>query len=119
MAKRSRGTPRVANRLLKIVRDYLIVHPDVSTDFSAIFTDLGIDAHGLDTLDRNILSHIQNTFSGGPVGLGTLASVIGEEEKTVEEVIEPYLLKIGFLERTPRGRKITTTGEQYLHTNTT
>ncbi len=116
VASRSRGTPRVANRLLKIVRDYDTVGRDTSSRkaVESVFEVLEIDELGLDALDRKLLNHLVDQFRGGPVGLSTLASMVGEEESTVEDVVEPYLLKIGFLERTPRGRKLTEAGERHL-----
>ena len=118
VALRSRGTPRVANRLLKTVRDYATVGDDVSTRAAVekVFGALGIDELGLDELDRKLLRHLAETFHGGPVGLSTLASMVGEEESTMEDVVEPYLLKIGFLERTPRGRKLTQAAERHIRT---
>ncbi|MCT4617701.1 MAG: Holliday junction branch migration DNA helicase RuvB [Candidatus Gracilibacteria bacterium] len=112
IAKRSRGTPRIANRLLKIIRDYFTIGKDISNEeiLNNIFCDLNIDDLGLDSLDKQYLENIYYKFAGGPVGLNTLASAIGEEEDTIEDVVEPYLLQIGFLERTPRGRKITESG---------
>jgi Holliday junction DNA helicase RuvB len=117
VAKKSRGTPRIANRYVKILRDYATVGENTETieTVSKIFDNLGIDDVGLDGLDRKLLETLSQHFGGRPVGLGTLASVVGEEESTLEEVVEPYLLKIGYLERTPRGRQITHAGEQYIH----
>ena len=108
ISKKSRGTPRIANRLLKIVRDYHTIGKDVSDTeiLEKIFTDIWIDELWLDYLDRKYLETIHTKFNSGPVGLNTLASSIGEEEATLEDVVEPYLLQIGFIERTPRGRKI-------------
>jgi len=116
VAKKSRGTPRIANRFVKIVRDYMTVGHSIENENAceAIFTKLGLDALGLDSLDRKLLESLAYQFSGGPVGLSTLASIVGEEEDTVEDVVEPYLLKIGFLERTPRGRKLTEAGEKWV-----
>jgi len=109
-ARRSRGTPRVANRLLRRLRDYAQVLGD-GTITDAITTDglarLEIDDLGLDELDRRILLTILDKFGGGPVGLNTLAASLGEEKDTLEEIYEPYLLQIGFLMRTPRGRRVT------------
>ncbi len=109
VALKSRGTPRIANRLLKILRDYHTIGKDI-TDINIlkeIFTDIGIDEKWLDYLDRKYLESIWKNFKWGPVGLGTLSSTLGEEEATLEDVVEPYLLQIWFIERTPRGRKIT------------
>lgn len=109
IAKRSRGTPRITNRIVKIVRDYVTTGRNVDTmsSIDALFDDLGIDHLGLDHLDRKLLSHLHSSFGWGPVGINTLASVIGEEESTIEDVIEPFLLQTGLIERTPRWRKIT------------
>jgi holliday junction DNA helicase RuvB len=110
IAARSRGTPRVANRLLKRVRDYAEVRHAgvVSGEVAASALDLlEVDAEGLDRLDREILRAICERFSGGPVGLSTLAVAVGEEQDTIEDVYEPYLLQRGLIERTPRGRAAT------------
>ena len=110
IAERSRGTPRVANRLLKRVRDYAEVRGDgvVSARVAAAALDLlEVDHEGLDRLDREILRAICDKFGGGPVGLSTLAVVVGEEQDTIEDVYEPYLLQRGLIERTPRGRTAT------------
>ncbi|MGZ6725258.1 MAG: Holliday junction branch migration DNA helicase RuvB [Solirubrobacteraceae bacterium] len=110
IAERSRGTPRVANRLLKRVRDYAEVRGDgvVSARLAAAALDLlEVDHEGLDRLDREILRAICDKFGGGPVGLSTLAVVVGEEQDTIEDVYEPYLLQRGLIDRTPRGRAAT------------
>ena len=110
IAERSRGTPRVANRLLKRVRDYAEVRGNgvVSARLAAAALDLlEVDHEGLDRLDREILRAICDKFGGGPVGLSTLAVVVGEERDTIEDVYEPYLLQRGLIERTPRGRAAT------------
>ncbi|MDD3793205.1 MAG: Holliday junction branch migration DNA helicase RuvB [Candidatus Gracilibacteria bacterium] len=109
LSRKSRGTPRIANRLLKIIRDYHTIGKDLNDDkiIDEIFLDIGIDELGLDYLDKKYLTTILEKFNSGPVGLNTLSSAIGEEESTIEDVVEPYLLQIGFIERTPRGRKIT------------
>jgi Holliday junction DNA helicase RuvB len=107
IAERSRGTPRVANRLLKRVRDYAQVHGNGAIDAAtatAALDQLEVDAEGLDRLDREILTVICTRFGGGPVGLSTLAVAVHEEPDTIEDVYEPYLLQRGFLQRTPRGR---------------
>jgi Holliday junction DNA helicase RuvB len=116
IAERSRGTPRVANRLLKRVRDYAEVRHSgvVSEAIAADALDLlQVDHEGLDRLDREILRTIVEKFSGGPVGLSTLAVAVGEEQDTIEDVYEPYLLQRGLLERTPRGRAATR--RAYVH----
>ena len=107
IAMRSRGTPRIANRLLKRVRDYAQVKADgtITKDIAAAGLDmLEVDRLGLDNVDRNILHAIIKKFGGGPVGLDTLAAATGEENITIEDVYEPYLLQLGFISRTPRGR---------------
>lgn len=110
VAKRSRGTPRIANRLVKRVADYAIVIADGIVN-EAVANDalnnLNIDKYGLDTTDRALLNIIAEKYQGGPVGLETLAAALGEDSKTIEEVYEPFLLQEGFIQRTPRGRKIT------------
>ncbi len=117
IARRSRGTPRVANRLLRRVRDYAqvkadnIISVDVAKQALALFE---IDDCGLDHVDRKLLSTIIETFNGGPVGLDTLAASISEEATTIEDVYEPYLLQMGFLQRTARGRVVTNQVYQYL-----
>ncbi len=107
IAMRSRGTPRIANRLLRRVRDYAQVrgpgHIDRETACQALHM-LEVDAHGFDELDRRLLLTIIEKYDGGPVGLGTLAATLAEEEDALEEVYEPFLIQIGFLDRTPRGR---------------
>ncbi|WP_326909578.1 Holliday junction branch migration DNA helicase RuvB [Sedimentibacter sp. MB31-C6] len=118
IAKRSRGTPRIANRLLKRVRDYALVKSNGSIDISTADKALRmfeIDEIGLDKLDRRILNTIIDYYKGGPVGLDTLAASIGEEKGTIEDVYEPFLLQIGFINRTPRGRVVTELG--YKHVN--
>lgn len=110
IAKRSRGTPRIANRLLKRVRDYAQVRADgiISREVAdEALKLLEIDNIGLDSIDAKMLLTIVHKFGGGPVGLDTLAASIGEEASTIEDVYEPYLLQIGFLNRTPRGRMVT------------
>jgi Holliday junction DNA helicase RuvB len=110
VAARSRGTPRVANRLLRRVRDYAEVHGDgvVTAPIAGAALDLlEVDQLGLDRLDREILRTICQKFAGGPVGLSTLAAAVGEEQDTIEDVYEPYLLQHGLIERTPRGRAAT------------
>lgn len=110
MARRSRGTPRLANRILKRVRDYAQVKHDgvITQEVAMTALDLmDVDRMGLDHIDRNILLTMIQKFGGGPVGLDTLAAAIGEDPGTIEDVYEPYLLKNGFLNRTPRGRVVT------------
>lgn len=110
IAARSRGTPRVANRLLKRVRDYAEVRGDGTVTAAvadAALDLLEVDHEGLDRLDRELLRAVCELFGGGPVGLSTLAVAVGEEQDTIEDVYEPYLLQRGFLERTPRGRAAT------------
>jgi holliday junction DNA helicase RuvB len=117
IARRSRGTPRVANRLLKRVRDYAEVRDDgiITAPVAAAALDLlEVDHVGLDRLDREILSTICEKFSGGPVGLSTLAASVGEEQDTIEDVYEPYLLQRGLIERTPRGRAATRRAYEHL-----
>jgi Holliday junction DNA helicase RuvB len=110
IAERSRGTPRVANRLLKRVRDFAQVRGTGAIDSAcadSALAMLGVDDAGLDRLDRELLQAICSSFGGGPVGLSTLAVAVGEEPDTIEDVYEPYLLQRGFLQRTPRGRVAT------------
>lgn len=110
IAKRSRGTPRLANRLLKRVRDFAQVEHDGKIDYNIAKTALDrleVDSFGLDNTDRNILETMIHKFSGGPVGLDTLAAAVGEDSGTIEDVYEPYLIKNGFINRTPRGRMVT------------
>jgi Holliday junction DNA helicase RuvB len=117
IAERSRGTPRVANRLLKRVRDYAEVHGDGRVDAAVAGSALNlleVDHEGLDRLDREILGAICGHFGGGPVGLSTLAVAVGEEPDTIEDVYEPYLLQRGFLKRTPRGRCATERAFRHL-----
>jgi Holliday junction DNA helicase RuvB len=117
IAQRSRGTPRVANRLLKRVRDYAEVRGSgvVTAEVAAAALDLlEVDHEGLDRLDREILRAICEKFGGGPVGLSTLAVAVGEEQDTIEDVYEPYLLQRGLIERTPRGRAATRRAFEHL-----
>lgn len=116
IGKRSRGTPRIANRLLRRVRDYAEVKGDgtITEDMSFKALEmLKVDNNGLDSLDRKMLMAMIENFSGGPVGLDTLAASISEERGTIEDVVEPYLLQQGFIMRTPRGRVVTPNA--YLH----
>ena len=117
LAKRSRGTPRLANRLLKRVRDFAQVKYDgiITEDVANYALDLlDVDKYGLDHIDRNILLTMIERFQGGPVGLDTLAASISEDAGTLEDVYEPYLLKNGFIQRTPRGRVATELAYQHL-----
>lgn len=110
IAKRSRGTPRIANRLLKRVRDYAIVRANDKIDYETSKNGLElleIDSMGLDTMDKKIILTMYENFAGGPVGVDTIAASTGIENVTIEDVYEPYLLQIGFLTRTPRGRVLT------------
>ena len=117
LAKRSRGTPRIANRLLKRVRDFAQVRYDsvITKEVAEYALDLlEVDRLGLDKGDRAILETIADKFGGGPVGLETLAASIGEDSGTIEDVYEPYLLKNGFIQRTPRGRVVTDAAYAHL-----
>jgi Holliday junction DNA helicase RuvB len=117
IAERSRGTPRVANRLLKRVRDFAEVRGAgviTQTIAAEALTLLEVDAAGLDRHDRTILETIAVKFGGGPVGLSTLAAAVDEEQETIEDVYEPYLLQQGLIKRTPRGRVITERGFEHL-----
>jgi holliday junction DNA helicase RuvB len=117
IAGRSRGTPRIANRLLRRVRDYAQVHADgvVTLALARAALDLyEVDESGLDRLDRGVIEALCRNFSGGPVGISTLAVAVGEERETVEEVAEPFLVRIGLLARTPRGRVATRAAWSYL-----
>jgi len=117
MARRSRGTPRLANRILKRVRDFAQVRFDgrITEDVAVTALDLmDVDKMGLDHTDRNLLMTMIGKFSGGPVGLDTLAAAIGEDAGTIEDVYEPYLIKNGFINRTPRGRVVTDAAYHHL-----
>ena len=117
LASRSRGTPRIANRLLKRVRDYSAVlgHESITlADAKLALERMEIDPLGLDNIDINILTSMINKFSGGPVGLETLAATINEDKNTIEDVYEPYLLQLGFIARTPRGRVCTKRAYEHL-----
>ena len=118
LASRSRGTPRIANRMLRRVRDFAQIYYDgVITKDAAdhALSKLEVDKLGLDATDRRMLSAIITYYRGGPVGLDTLAATIGEEAVTLEDVYEPYLMQIGFLTRTPRGRCVTQLAYDHLH----
>ena len=118
IASCARRTPRVANRLLKRVRDYAevkhngIINEEIT---EAALTMLAVDQHGLDEVDRKILQTIIEKFDGGPIGLNTLAAAVAEEMDTIETIYEPYLLQIGMIERTPRGRKVTRLADEHLN----
>ena len=117
IARRSRGTPRVANRLLRRVRDYADVRADgviTAREAEHALNMMEVDSLGLDEVDRKILGTINENFGGGPVGIATIAAAIDEEKDTIESIYEPFLMRIGFLERTSRGRKITTKACEHL-----
>ncbi|MEI7649220.1 MAG: Holliday junction branch migration DNA helicase RuvB, partial [Methanomicrobiales archaeon] len=117
IAQRSRGTPRIGNRLLRRVRDFAIVKGDGTITAEIAKNALSlmqIDELGLDELDRRILSVIAEDFGGGPVGAKTIAISVGEETRTIEEVYEPYLIQIGFLKRTPQGRQTTPAAQRHI-----
>ena len=117
LASRSRGTPRIANRLFKRIRDFAMVYGDGIINeeiLSSSLDKLKVDKTGLDETDRNLLTAIIERFNGGPVGLEALASSIGEEASTIEDVYEPYLLQQGYLKRTARGRIVTDKTYEYL-----
>ena len=122
IAKRARGTPRIANRILRRVRDFAEVRADgrithqVALDALELFE---VDAFGFDEIDRKLMKTLIEKFNGGPVGLGTLAASISEDKQTIEEIYEPYLIQIGFLKRTPRGRMATLRAIQYFGGKTT
>ena len=120
LAKRSRGTPRVANRLFKRVSDFALVMGNGSIDLDIVKMSLDrlkVDELGLDETDKQLLEAIIEKFNGGPVGIDALSSSIGEEITTIEDIYEPYLLKIGFLKRTSRGRTVTEKAYKYLNIN--
>jgi Holliday junction DNA helicase RuvB len=117
IARRSRGTPRVANRLLRRVRDYAEVRADgrVSGDVARKALELlEVDEHGFDEVDRRLLRTIIDKFGGGPVGVGSLAAAMSEERDAIEEIYEPFLIQIGFIDRTPRGRVATPRAYEYF-----
>ena len=113
LARRSRGTPRLANRLLKRVRDFAQVRYD--SVITKEVAEYALDRLGLDKGDRAILETIADKFGGGPVGLDTIAAALGEDSGTIEDVYEPYLIQNGLIERTPRGRAITRLAYEHLH----
>jgi Holliday junction DNA helicase RuvB len=117
LALRSRGTPRIANRLLRRVRDFAAVNGHTTVDLESVTGAMAlfeIDSQGLDRVDRQILRLLATQFAAKPVGLSTLAVAIGEEPDTIEAVIEPYLIRIGYIQRTSRGREITQAGIQHI-----
>ena len=117
MARRSRGTPRIANRLLRRVRDFAEVRHEGRVDVAiarAALSMLEVDDYGLDEIDRKLLTTVIERFNGGPVGVNALASSIGEDRGTIEDLYEPYLIQIGFLQRTPRGRVASRTAYEHL-----
>src|SRR5215210_4910195 len=117
LAKRARGTPRIANRLLRRVRDYAEVLSDgrITQEVARRALDeMEVDRFGLDEVDRKILASIIEKFDGGPVGVGTISASISEERESIEEIIEPYLIQIGFLNRTPRGRVVTRAAYKHM-----
>ena len=117
IARRSRGTPRIANLLLRRVRDFAQIQGDgtITLDIARIgLKALNVDQHGLDDMDNRILSTIIDKFKGGPVGLNTIATAVGEEAGTIEEVYEPFLIQEGYLMRTPRGREATEFAYRHL-----
>ncbi len=119
IAKRSRGTPRIVNRLLRRARDFAIVRAsgEITQEVADnALTMLGIDKLGLDDLDRRILTVVADDFGGGPVGVKTIAISVGEEARTIEEVYEPYLIQIGFIKRTPQGRETTEAAKKHIKT---
>jgi Holliday junction DNA helicase RuvB len=117
IARRSRGTPRIANRILRRVRDVAQVKYDGAITREVAYEALElleVDGFGLEKMDRDLLGTIMSKFGGGPVGLSTLAVALGEEPDTIEDVYEPFLLQLGFLQRTPRGRVVTELGREQL-----
>jgi holliday junction DNA helicase RuvB len=119
IAKRSRGTPRIANRILRRVRDFALVNGSVDVELKevkAALSLLDIDDLGLDSMDRKILTVMKNYYQGGPVGIDALSATLGEDKQTIEEVYEPYLLKQGLLLRTPRGRVLSEEALQHVST---
>jgi len=117
IARRSRGTPRIANRLLRRVRDYAQVRArgEITADVAETALNLlEVDRFGLDEIDQKIMRTVLEKFGGGPVGINTIAAAIGEEAETIEEVYEPYLIQLGFLHRSPRGRIATGGAFEYF-----
>ena len=117
IAGRSRGTPRIANALLRRVRDFAQIKGDGNIDIKIAryaLNALNVDKHGLDEMDNRILTTIIDKFKGGPVGISTLATAVGENSETIEEVYEPFLIQEGFIMRTPRGREVTDLAYKHL-----
>jgi len=117
ISRRSRGTPRIANALLRRVRDFAQVKGNgtIDEEITLYALDaLNIDKRGLDSMDNKILSTIIHKFKGGPVGVGTIATAVSEDTGTIEEVYEPFLIKEGFIQRTPRGREVTDLAYKHL-----
>jgi Holliday junction DNA helicase RuvB len=117
IARRSRGTPRIANRLLRRIRDYAQVRAAGTITFDvsiAALKMLEVDEHGFDEIDRKLLRIIIDKFGGGPVGIGSIAAAISEEKDAIEDIYEPFLIQIGFLDRTPRGRVATSRAYAYF-----
>jgi Holliday junction DNA helicase RuvB len=117
MARRSRGTPRIANALLRRVRDFAQIKGDgtITLEITKMaLSALNVDTYGLDEMDNKILMTLLDKFNGGPVGLTTVATAVGEDAGTIEEVYEPFLIQEGFLIRTPRGRQLTDKTYQHL-----
>jgi len=117
IARRSRGTPRIANRILRRVRDFALVHDEARIDLDVVRNSLqllDIDNYGLDSMDRRILAVVEEYYNGGPVGIEALCATLGEDRGTIEDVYEPFLLKHGFLLRTPRGRMISDKAKEHL-----
>ena len=117
IARRSRGTPRIANRLLRRVRDFAEVRADGRVTLevaAAALRLLEVDAHGFDDIDRRLLRTIIDKFGGGPVGVNSLAAALSEESDAIEDILEPYLIQIGFLDRTPRGRVATARAYEFF-----
>ena len=117
IAKRSRGTPRISNAILRRIRDFAQIKGDGSINLeitNSSLEALNVDTHGLDEMDNRILSAIIDKFDGGPVGISTIATVVGEQADTIEEVYEPFLIQEGYLMRTPRGRQVTEKSFKHL-----
>ncbi|MDD2687170.1 MAG: Holliday junction DNA helicase RuvB C-terminal domain-containing protein, partial [Bacteroidales bacterium] len=120
IARRSRGTPRIANLLLRRVRDFAQIKGEGFIDLEIAkygLAALNVDMYGLDEMDNKILHTIIHKFKGGPVGISTIATAVGEDAGTIEEVYEPFLIQEGFLTRTPRGREVTDLAYKHLHVN--